>query len=382
MPSGPVRSPHPGPGPAGPREGWGRGVSRPEETRSGAPAREGAAAPAAGTATTDGGRGGDGWRAEAPVLLGSAALARQPELPADDPAPRPPEHPTHAAPRPVPKGWPGTLAEPVWSWLAHDRPPLPVVVGGAEGGVGTSTVTALIGELLAAASPGPTALVDQSGTGWGSMLRRLVGQRAGLDAQHAAAQLRHGAPPPHILSAAPVTSAGAALLDDSNRYTALDALLGLVATSRGALVVDGGLADLVLAARLDIRPVVVLVGRADVIGAEAVCAALGFLHRHPTPVQPVVVLCSTASTDRRRIQAATKLVATTGISHLVHLPYDARLAHGQPLRLDQVGKTTAAAALAVVSRIGKTQEVLHLVRRPHLPPHPPPRAAAGGSGAG
>lgn len=282
----------------------------------------------------------------------------------------------------MPKGWPSRLAEPVWSWLARDRPPLPVVVGGAEGGVGTSTVTALLGELIAAASPGPTVIVDQCGAGWGQVIRRLVGQRAGLDAQHAAAQLRHGTAAPHILSAAPVTSAGATLLEDSTRYTALGVLLGLVATSRGALVVDGGRVNGVLAARLDIRPVVVVVGRADVIGAEAVCAALGFLHRHPTPVQPVVVLCSTASTDRRRIQAATKLVATTGISHLVHLPYDARLASGQPLRLDQVGKTTAAAALAVVSRIGKTQEVLHLVRRTYLPTHPPPGAAVGPAAPG
>jgi hypothetical protein len=341
-------------------------VSRPEETRGGLSAREVAAGLQAGVAA-EGGRGGDGWRAEAPVLLGSAAPIRQPELPADKRS----AGPSHrsAAPKPVPKGWPSKLADPVWSWLAQDRPPLSVVVGGAEGGVGTSTVTALIGELLAAASPGPTAVVDQCGAGWGQVVRRLVGQRAGLDAQYAATQLRHGTPAPQILSTAPTTSAGAALLDDSSGYTPLGALFGLVATSRGALVVDAGRADAVLAARLHVRPVVVLVGRADVIGAEAVCAALGFLQLRATPVQPVVVLCSTASTDRRRIQAATKLVATTGISHLVHLPYDAALASGQSLRLDQVGKTTPAAGLAVVSRIGKIQEVLHLVRRPAPPIH-------------
>lgn len=351
-------------------------VGRLEETRGERPAREVATAPRAGAATSDGGRGGDGWRAEEePRLLGSAAPARQPELPADNPPPRPRGY--RSAPGPMPQGWPGKLAEPVWSWLAHGRPPLAVMVGGAEGGVGTSTVTALLAELVAAASPGPTVLLDQSGTGWGQVSRRLVGQRAGLDAQHAAAQLRRGAFPPHILGAAPTTSAGVALFDDSARYTSLSELFGLVATACGALVVDAGRVDAVLAARLDIRPVVVVVGRADVIGAEAVCAALGFLHQHPTPVQPVVVLCSTASTDRRRIQAATKLVATTGIPHLVHLPYDARLASGQPLRLDQVGKTTAAAALAVVSRIGKTQEVLHFVRRPYLPPDAPPGGAAG-----
>ncbi len=276
----------------------------------------------------------------------------------------------------MPKGWPGKLAEPVWSWLARERPPLAAVVGGAEGGVGTSTVTALIGELIAAASPGPTAFVDQSGTGWGSMMRRLVGQRAGLNAQHAVALLRQRTPAPHILAAAPTTSAGAALLDDSAGYTPLRALFALIQTMRGALVVDGGRADALLVARLDVRPVVVLVGRADVIGAEAVCATLGFLAQRAPPVQPVVVLCSTSPNDRRRIQAATKLVATTGISHLVHLPHDARLATGQPLRLDQVGKSTAVAALAVVSRIGKTQEVLHLVR-PHARSDPPHRAAAG-----
>jgi hypothetical protein len=342
-------------------------VSRFDQARTGQTAREVAAARPADAVTT-GGRGSDGWRSEEPVLLGSTA-ARQPELPANNGLAGPPVPPPALTPKPIPKGWPRKAAEPVWSWLAHDRPPLPVLVGGAEGGVGTSTVTALIGELIAAASTGPTAIVDQSGAGWGSMTRRLVGQRAGLDARCAATLRRNGTAPAQILGAAPATSAGAALFDDSRSYTPLAALFALVQTVRGALIVDGGRVDGVLAARLDIGPVVVLVGRADVIGAEAVCATLGFLQRHPTQVQPVVVLSSTASTDRRRIQAATKLVATAGVSHLVHLPYDARLASGQPLRLDQVGTTTAAAGLSVVSRIGKTQEVLHLVRRSAPPIH-------------
>jgi hypothetical protein len=326
-------------------------VSAVEQARPGRqPDREDPPAHRAGSAT-DGGPGGDGGREGGPVLLGST-----PRLPAPPPSPPPPhadrarETGSESLVRPVPKGWPRKPAESLWAWLAQPRRPLPVLVGGAEGGVGTSTVAALIGEILAAGSPGPTVIVDQCGTPAGGLIRRLVGQRAGWNAHQAVAGLGG-------LDAAPRTSAGAVLVDDGRGYTPLGVLLRLVWTAGGALVVDGGPADAVLVARLDIRPVVVVVGRADVIGAEAVCAALGFLHRS-TSVPPVVVLSSTAPGDRRRVQAATKLVAATGTDHVVHLPHDPRLAQGRPLRLDRLGTSTASAGLAVVSRIGKTQEVL------------------------
>jgi hypothetical protein len=249
----------------------------------------------------------------------------------------------------------------VWSWLASGRVPLTVMVAGAEGGVGTSTVAALVGETIAAGSPGPTMLLDQCGSVWGSLARRLLGQRGGLPGQQANSMLRQGIPAPRVLGAAPTTSAGSAVLADGAVYTPMPSLFGLIDTTCGAMVVDGGLANPVLTARLDVHPVVVLVGRADVVGAEAVCAALGFLARRTT-VRPVVVLSSPAPADGRRIQAASRLVATTGVPHLVHLPYDKRLAAATPLPLDRTSKTTAAACLRMVTAIGKTQEVLGYVR--------------------
>jgi MinD-like ATPase involved in chromosome partitioning or flagellar assembly len=248
--------------------------------------------------------------------------------------------------------------------MAKPRRPLTVLAAGAEGGVGTTTVAALLGETIAAASPGLTWLLDQCGCSWGSLTRRLTDQRTALTAAEVAGKLRAGTRPDKIVSAATTTSAGAVLLSDPDRYTSLRELGRLTHVLGGAGVIDAGRADLILVARLaDVESVPILVGRADVIGAEAVCAALGFLQRQGLPVQPVVVLSSTTPTDRRRVHAAVKLVATAGVIHLVHLPHDAQLATGRPVRLDQVSKTTAAACLRLTIHIAQTQEVLGYVSR-------------------
>lgn len=266
------------------------------------------------------------------------------------------------APKSLPKGWPTKTAEPTWAWLARHRPPLPVLIAGAEGGVGTSLVTALLTETLAAGSPGPTLVVDQCGSPWGSLTRRLLGQRGGLAGSLALTQLQQGLAARRVLGAAPSTSAGAAVVQDAPAFTPLPRLFGLVKTTSGAMTVDAGRTDTVLTARLEPHPVLVLVGRADVVGAEAVCAALGFLHQRATlPVRPVVVLSSTTAASRRGVEAAKKLVATTGVPYLIHLPFDAGLALGQTWRLDQFAKPTALACLRLVTAVAKTQEVMGYV---------------------
>lgn len=284
---------------------------------------------------------------------------------------------------PMPRGWPRKRAA-LWASLTQPRPPLSILVGGAEGGVGTSTVTALLAEMTAAVSPGPTIAVDQCGTVWGSLTRRLVGQQAGLRAELARTLLAEQVDPHEVASMAPTTSAGAALIDDRAGYTPLHDLLRLVSVTSGAMIVDAGRVDSVFAARLVLQPVVVVVGRADVIGAEATCAAVTFLREQTTrarlPAQPIVVLSSAggtgSSTERRRSQAAATLVTATGIDHLVHLPHDPRLATGRPLRLDQVGKSTAIAGIRMASAIGRIQgEICRANRRSASP------AAVPGPGA-
>jgi hypothetical protein len=263
--------------------------------------------------------------------------------------------------------------------MARPRSPVHIMLGGAEGGVGTSTVAALLGELIAAASPGPTVVADQCGMVWNGLARRMVGQLEGMPAAQAGHMLELGATGPQVVGIAPKTSAGAALVEDGRGYTALQDITGLTHVSNGTLVIDGGRADHVFAARLDIQPVVIIVGRADVIGAEAVCAALALLHgKQLTP--PIVVLSSVASSSsaavRRRAQAAAKLVAAAGITHLVHLPHDARLASGKPLRLDQVGKSTATAGMQLLTRVGNLQGETDAHRRstPARPTAEPPSA--------
>jgi hypothetical protein len=269
--------------------------------------------------------------------------------------------------------------------MAQARPPLRVLIGGAEGGVGTSTVTALLGEVIAASSPGPTVIADQCGAAWNALARRLVGdigEQAGMPAAQVADLLASGATTEQIRAVSPTTSAGAVLLEDGRGYHPLRDLARLAHTTSGTLVVDAGRVDGVFTARLDIRPVVVVVGRADVIGAEAVCAAVDLLHRTAPWVQPVVVLSSVAATTatppsmlsaaavRRRVQAATTLVTAAGITHLVHLPHDPRLASGQPLRLNQVGKSTALAGLRLLSRVGTVMGETHRAHRDTQPGRP------------
>jgi hypothetical protein len=311
-----------------------------------------------------------------PALQGDAATSRHPITRAElrespDQAVLP--APLETVRRPMPRGWPTKLASALWSFMERPRPPLRIMMGGAEGGVGTSTVTALLGELVAAASIGPTVVADQSGSAWNGLARRLVGDQSGMPAVQAANMLKLGATSKQVIGIAPTTSAGAALIDDAHGYTPLHQISRLAYAANGTLVVDGGRLDRFFAARLDVRPVVVVVGRADVVGAEAVCAALTLL-RETRQRQPVVVLASSttplpSAATRRRVQAATTLVAAAGITHLVHLPLDARLASGRPLRLDQVSKSTAAAAMRLLTRVVNLQGEIDAHRR-SAPPGP------------
>lgn len=256
-----------------------------------------------------------------------------------------------------PRGWPRKPAEALWSWMARPRPPLPVLVVGAEGGVGTSTVCALVGEVLAAASPGPTVLVNHSGHAGSSAIRRLIGQEAGLPAQHVLNARRRGTAAAQVLRSAATSSAGAFLVDDAGKFTALRGLFDLVRTTCGGFVVDAGRVDVTtLLSVQEVRAVPVLVGRADVLGAEAVCAALRFLQHRPRPVRPVVVLSSTATVGRRRLRAALTLVRAANPACLVHLPFDARLGASAALRLDRVSGASVRAALEIATQVGRFHE--------------------------
>ena len=246
--------------------------------------------------------------------------------------------------RRTPARWRAAGLAEVWSWLAR-RPAMVVVVAGAEGGVGTSTVAALVGEAVAAGSVGNTVLVDQCGAMSGSLARRLVGERQTIDAM----RLTTGQPAGD-LRAVPRTAAGAHLVDDSAGYVGIDRLVPVLLRPGGALVLDAGRVGLVLAAQLGLRPVVIVVGRADVLGAEAVCAALSFLRGRLIRVEPIVVLSSCA-TKARRARGARRLVIAAGARQVVDLPFDERLVDGQLIWLDRLGRSTVAAVVTVLAAI-------------------------------
>ncbi len=320
--------------------------------------------------------GGEGWR----MLRTRAGALRQPE-PRPHVTPLIPVATNSAAalrPKSLPKGWPARVGIPIFARLAQPRPPQRLIVAGAHGGAGTTTVTALLADTAAAASHAPAIAVDQSGLPWAATLAmRLLGERAGLPAAAARRLIDQGAATAQARAGAPCSGAGTMVVDDVDGYTPLPVLIALAAEPSGTTVVDGGRVDLALAVRLaEAQWPLILVGRADLAGAQAVCAALTFLQRR-LPAPPLVVLSSTAPSDRRRIYAARTLVRAAGVTTLVHLPFDATLASGQALRLDQVGRSTAGACLQLVERVGTPGEVGDPVRisRTGPPGGPLPGAA-------
>ncbi|WP_189061570.1 hypothetical protein [Longimycelium tulufanense] len=297
---------------------------------------------------------------EEPVLLGAAV----PNSAASPPPPAVARDLGVVAgpPRPLPKGWPVKTVTPLWTWLGTQRAPVTVVVTSAGGGVGTSTVAALLAETFAAGAPSgaSTVLLDQCGTPWGPVSRRVLGQRGGLSGRTAAALLQQGVHPLRVLRGAPVSPAGAAVVVEDGEASPLRDMRRLVQTVCGGLVVDAGCINPWVVQRVAdpaaARPVLVLVGRADVPGAETVCASLAWLRRS-LPGPPIVVLVSTAPPERGQVAAAQRLVRTVvPADRVVHLPFDARLAHGQDIRLDKVGKTTAMAVPQLLRAIRLVQE--------------------------
>ncbi|GGM67909.1 hypothetical protein GCM10012275_43110 [Longimycelium tulufanense] len=262
-------------------------------------------------------------------------------------------------PKPLPKGWPVKRVLPMWRWLGTQRAPVTVVVASAGGGVGTSTVAGLLAETFAAGSPvGTTVLVDQCGTPWGTVSRRVLGQRGGLSGQLAVALLRQGESPLCVLRRAPASSAGAAVVLDSGDASPLREMRRLVQMMCGGLVVDAGCLTPWVMQRLTDPgagwPVVLVVGRADVPGAETVCAALAWMRSYLT-VPPVLALVSTTPADRGQIAAAQRLVSTV-VPTVVPVPFDARLAHGHDIRLDRLSKGTVAALARLLSAVRQRQE--------------------------
>lgn len=244
--------------------------------------------------------------------------------------------------------WPRTAATPTLAWLAAIRSPLPILVAGAEGGVGTTTVASMLGETFAACSAGPTVVVDQCGSPRGSLSRRLLGHRREWTTWEATRHAREGAVTARIAGAAPTSHSGAVVLADHG-HMPLRTLMNLVYAPCGVLVLDGGQLSTMLVAHLDLPVALVLVGRADVIGAEAVCAALGLLADHDHP-WPCVVLADTTR-RRRQVQAARALLTASGPVHHVALPNDPVLASGHPLHFNRLGRASSAVCLWLVTSI-------------------------------
>ncbi len=254
----------------------------------------------------------------------------------------------------LPRGWPAGLRAS-WAQLALPRAPRVLLLLGAEGGVGVSTVTALLAETTAASGSGPVVALDQCGSQWGALSRRLLDQRGGMPAEHADQLVGSGVHPEQVRAQAPRTSAGTILISDTDSYTPLNRLAWLVRMTGGLLVVDGGRVDALGLARIGPGVTPVVLGRPDLPGAEAICAAVTRLRSHH-PLPPAVVIVATAPVDPRRQRAARRLLHAAGIPYPIAVDFDPRLAGGRSIRLDAVGKTTAGACVRLATHLARPLE--------------------------
>lgn len=209
----------------------------------------------------------------------------------------------------APAGFTGPAAVQAWEWLTTAAPAPRVLVCGAGGGVGVTTVVAALAGLLAAARPDRVLAIEVARRDYSPLTRQVCGP---VD---------------------PVT-AGTWLTDRGDRVLDHADLAGLPAGPSGARVVQAGahwwprlvdqltsatavVADLGSIDHADTRTLLlahrgpaVMVARADSAGVSAALAALTALDAAGLPHRPVLVLCDAAGSRPGVLRTAQRLAAT------------------------------------------------------------------------
>jgi MinD-like ATPase involved in chromosome partitioning or flagellar assembly len=206
----------------------------------------------------------------------------------------------------APAGFTGPAAVQAWRWLTTAAPAPRVLVCGAGGGVGVTTVVATLAGLLAAARPDRVVAVEVARRDYSPLTRQVCGP---VDPVTAGTWLTdHGDRVPDLAelpagpSGARVVQAGAhwwpRLTEQLTADTAVVADLGSIdhADTRTLLLAHRGPA--------------VMVARADSAGVTAALAALTALDAAGLPHRPVLVLCDAAGSRPGVLRTAQRLAAT------------------------------------------------------------------------
>ena len=205
----------------------------------------------------------------------------------------------------APAGFTGAAAVRAWSWLTDAAPPR-VLVCAAGGGVGATTVVAVLAGLLAAARPDRVLAVEVARRDFSPLTRQVCGP---VDAVSVGSWLAPGGDRVPDLTVLPAGPSGARVVQAGAQWW--PRLTGQLPT--GTAVV----ADLGSLEHPDTRELLlghtgpaVMVARADSAGATAALAALTELDAAGLARRPVLVLCDAAGSRPGVLRTAQRLAAT------------------------------------------------------------------------
>jgi hypothetical protein len=206
----------------------------------------------------------------------------------------------------APAGFTGPAAVQAWRWLTTAAPAPRVLVCGAGGGVGVTTVVATLAGLLAAARLGRVVTVEVARRDYSPLTRQVCGP---VDPVAAGAWLTDPGDRVPDLAGLPAGPSGARVVQaGAHWWPRLTEQL----TTDSAVVADLGSIDhadtrtLLLAH----RGPAVMVARADSVGVTAALAALTALDAAGLPHRPVLLLCDAAGSRPGVLRTARRLAAT------------------------------------------------------------------------
>jgi hypothetical protein len=246
----------------------------------------------------------------------------------------------------APAGFTGAAAVRAWSWLTDAAPPR-VLVCGAGGGVGATTVVAVLAGLLAAARPDRVLAVEVARRDFSPLTRQVCGP---VDAVSVGSWLAPGGDRVPDLKVLPAGPSGARVVQAGAQWW--PRLTGQVPA--GTAVV----ADLGSLEHPDTRELLlghtgpaVMVARADSAGATAALAALTELDAAGLTRRPVLVLCDAAGSRPGVLRTAQRLAATA--ADVLVLPKAPALRRG-PVPIGGWDRGLSAAVADLVCALTRT----------------------------
>ena len=257
----------------------------------------------------------------------------------------------------APAGFTGAAAVRAWSWLTQATPAPRVLVCAAGGGVGATTVVAVLAGLIAAARPDRVLAVEVARRDFSPLTRQVCGP---VDAVSAGTWLKPGDAPARDLSGLPAGPSGARVVQAGAQWwPQLTARL-----PAGTAVI----ADLGSLEHRDTHELLlahpgptVMVARADSAGVTAALAAMTELDAAGLARRPVLVLCDAAGSRPGVLRTAKRLAATA--ADVLVLPKAQALRRG-PVPIGGWDRALSDALAELVCALARSEDAPPADHRP------------------